>query len=337
MGLYMRNKTWWFNLMYDGRRYQQSLGTGNKKLAEKIFAKLMTDIVEGRYFDTLCSKKYAFDDMVSKYMAKYEKPRDIYSLKNLFPYFSGLKISDITPELISEYKFHREGEAKPATIYQELAVMRKMFNIACREWKWVTFNPVSAISFSVGNRNRRDRWLTLEEEQRLLANATTPHWLKAIIIFALQTGMRRGEILNLTWMDIDFKGRNIFVRPGKNGEARTVPMSGEAFNALKNIKAMDISGRLFPVSLSSLRDAFAKAKGRSGIDNLHFHDLRHTFATRLVQNGVDIYTVSKLLGHKSITMTTRYAHHYTESLRRGIAVLDKCYNFTTNEAESTGR
>ena len=280
MDLYMIDKIW-FNLSYDDRRYQQSFGTGNRRLAEKIFA-------------------------------KYEKPLNIYPLKNLFSYFFSLKISGITPELISEYKFHREGEAKPATIYQELVLIRKMFKIACREWKWVTFNPVSAIPFSVGNRNRRDRWLTLEEEQRLFANATTPHWLKAIIVFALRTGIRRGEILNLTCMDIDFKRRNIFVRPGKNGEARTVPMSREAFNALKNIKVRDSSGRLFPVSLSSLRDAFAKAKEGSGIDNLHFHDLRHTFATR-------------------------YAHHYTESLRRRIAVLDKCYNFTTNEAESTGR
>ena len=83
--------------------------------------------------------------------------------------------------------------------------------------------------------------------------------------------------------------------------------------------------------MRSLREAFQKVLKKSGIEDFHFHDLRHTFATRLVQNGVDIYKVKALLGHKTITMTMRYAHHYPESLRSSVTVLDNCYNFTTIE------
>jgi integrase len=97
---------------------------------------------------------------------------------------------------------------------------------------------------------------------------------------------------------------------------------------LKNInKVVDISRRVFPISVRSLREAFDKTLSKVGISDFHFHDLRHTFATRLVQNGVDVYKVKELLGHRTITM--RYAHHYPESLRSSVSVLNNCYNFTT--------
>ena len=91
----------------------------------------------------------------------------------------------------------------------------------------------------------------------------------------------------------------------------------------------DISGRVFPISGSSLRQAFDKVTAKTGLEDFRFHDLRHTFATRLVQNGVDLYKVKELLGHKTISMTMRYAHHYPESLRSSIEVLDNCYNSAT--------
>ena len=91
----------------------------------------------------------------------------------------------------------------------------------------------------------------------------------------------------------------------------------------------DISGRVFPIAVRSLRAAYDKTLRKAKIENFTFHDLRHTFATRLVQNGVDLYKVKELLGHKSLTMTMRYAHHYPESLRSSVEVLDSCYNCAT--------
>jgi site-specific recombinase XerD len=103
---------------------------------------------------------------------------------------------------------------------------------------------------------------------------------------------------------------------------------------LKDAKVRDISGKVFPVSETRLRVVFMKTLKKAGISNFRFHDLRHTFATRLVQNGVDLYKVKELLGHKTLSMTTRYAHHYPESLRASVEVLDNCYNFATLDVGS---
>jgi integrase len=106
-------------------------------------------------------------------------------------------------------------------------------------------------------------------------------------------------------------------------------MSQTLYETLQTIKVRDISGTLFPIAIRSLRAAYDEALAKAGITDFHFHDLRHTFATRLVQNGVDLYKVQKLLGHKNIAMTERYAHHYPESLRSSVEVLDVCHNLVT--------
>ncbi|OPY68381.1 MAG: Tyrosine recombinase XerC [Syntrophorhabdaceae bacterium PtaU1.Bin034] len=103
----------------------------------------------------------------------------------------------------------------------------------------------------------------------------------------------------------------------KNREKRGIPMSNTLQGVLQSIKVRHISGRVFPIAIRSLRAAFGQTLAKARIENFHFHNLRHTFATRLVQNGVDLYKVKELLGHKTLAMTTRYAHHYPESLRGG--------------------
>ncbi len=217
---------------------------------------------------------------------------------------------------------------KPATVYQELALMRRMFNVARREWKWIKYNPVSDLSFSVGNSNARDRWLTIEEEKRLVSCAS-PEWVQRVIIFAIHTGMRRGEILLLKWSDVNLKSRLIIVDRSKNGEKRTIPMTDTICYMLKNTKVKDISGRVFPYSVAALRDNFERAREKAGVKDFHFHDLRHTCATRLVQNGEELYKVKEWLGHKTIAMTVRYAHHSPDSLRSGAIILEKCYKSAT--------
>jgi len=329
MGLYRRGKTFWFSIQYQGKRIQQSLNTDNKRLAEKIFAKMLTETVEGNYFETAKLKRITFDEMVDKYLSEHEKQRDARTCKMLKTFFSGYVLSQITSKIVAEYRAKRLKRVKPATVYQELALLRRMFNVAIKEWEWLRENPVSKLSFSVGNKNARDRWLTSEEEKRLIDAATNPWWLRNLLIVALHTGMRRGEILNLKWTDVDFRRKTVAVVKSKNDEKRTIPMSETLYVTLVNVKVKDISGRVFPISGWSLRQAFDKTVAKAGIDDFRFHDLRHTFATRLVQNGVDLYKVKELLGHKTISVTMRYAHHYPESLRSSVEILDKCYKSAT--------
>jgi integrase len=289
--------------------------------------------VEGQFFETSKARRYYFEDMVMRYLEDHEKLRDRYTLKRLGDYFNGLKLIDISTDIVADYKRKRDKVVRPATVYQELSLMRRMFNVARKEWKWVKESPVADLSFSVGDRNSRDRWLTVEEEQRLIGAATNPQWLRTLLIVALQTGMRRSEILNLSRQDVDFQRRTVFVRQSKNGQQRTIPMSDMLYDTLKAMKVRSIGGGLFPVSASSLRAAFSGAVAKAGIEDFHFHDLRHTFATRLIQNGADPYSVQLLLGHKSFAMTRRYAHHNIESLRRALGALNGCDKNVTLASE----
>lgn len=333
MGLYRRGKTYWFTITHESKRIQKSTDTDNKKLAEKIYSKAMIDLVEGSYFETAKLKKTTFDEMTERYLAKHEKLRDARTVKTLKTVFSGIMLAQITSNLISEYRSSRLKKVKPATVYQELALLRRMFNVAIREWEWLRDNPVSRLSFSVGNMNARDRWLSDEEEKSLFEVATNPWWFRNFLLVALHTGMRKGEILNLKWMDVDFQRRTVRVVKSKNDEKRTLPMSNTLYETLRSIKLRDISGKVFPVSGWSVRQAFDKTVEKSKIGNFRLHDCRHTFATRLVQNGVDLYKVKELLGHKTLAMTMRYAHHYPESLRSSVELLDICYKSATIRAD----
>ena len=150
-----------------------------------------------------------------------------------------------------------------------------------------------------------------------------------VILFALNTGMRRGEILSLKWSSVTMKRKLLTVEKSKNGTKRSIPMSQALMSSLKKPKIISISNKVFPHSVGAVKDGFDRARDKAGIKDFKFHDLRHTFATRLVQNGVDLYKVKELLGHKTIAMTMRYAHHCPESLRSSIEVLDKWYNSGT--------
>jgi hypothetical protein len=134
MGLYRRGKTFWFNIMYEGRRYQESLKTDNRKLAEKLYAKIFMDIIEGSHFEKAFAKSVRFEEMTEKYLAEYAHWRDPHTIKRLSVVFKGLSLSEITPRVIADYRRKRLETVKPATVYQELALLRRMFNVAIREW-----------------------------------------------------------------------------------------------------------------------------------------------------------------------------------------------------------
>ncbi len=332
MGLYRRGKTYWFNVKFRSKRIQGSLETNDKRLAEKVYEKVLGEIVDGTYFERHRVRTTTIDEMIEKYLKDYAKSRDHRTAGYVLKFFSGMRLLQITTPIIQKYRVMRLKKVKPATVYLELAFMRRMYNVAIREWEWLSDNPVSRLSFGVGNSNARDRWLTDVEEKSLLENADRPYWLRSLVVFALHTGMRKSEILDLKWRDVDLKRKVLTVVKSKNSSKRTLPLNETLFEELCKVrqsKVMDFSGRVFPVSYNSLRHAFDKAVDEAGIEDFRFHDLRHSFATRLVQNGVDLYKVKELLGHKTISMTMRYAHHYPESLRSSVNVLDLCYNSAT--------
>ena len=245
------------------------------------------------------------------------------------------KLSEISPEDIDTYKKRRlNGEAKPATINRELAVIKHLFNLARKWHRFFGDNPISQ-SGLLEVHNLVERILTPEEEKRLL-NAS-PKYLQDIILVALNTGMRQAEILGLRWEWIDLDN-NLITLPQTNTKAkktRRIPISTVLRKLLLELKLRSGGSEfVFPGSkgldshLTWLKHSFKTACKKAGIENLRFHDLRHTTATRLVESGVPLHAVAKLLGHSTVKVTERYSHP-ENSIQEAVEILA---NFTQDRS-----
>lgn len=337
MGLYKRDTVWWMSFTYQGKQYRRSTETDDRKLAQRIFDKLKGEIAEGKWFERSSGENYTFRELMDKYMSEYSVlnkapksyERDKGLRKNLESVFGDMILTEISPSQIAEYKAKRRmGGASPRTVNYELTLMGHAYNLAVREWEWLKDNPVSKVQKEKVN-NLVERWLTFEEEKKLLQ--ASQKWLQEIIIYAIQTGLRQSEILDLTWHQVDMNRRTMTIYEQKNKGVDTLPLSQTALNVLldKIRNSHNENDFVFPnmsgkrILAGNLIKAFQKAVKKSGIRKLRFHDLRHTFATRLVQNGVDLLTLQKLGRWKELKMVLRYAHHSAESLRTGIEVMDR--------------
>jgi integrase len=341
MGLYKRGSVWWMSFIYRGRHYRKSTETEDRKLAQRILDKMKGEIAENRWFEKLPGEEKTFSEMMEKFVLEYFSNLPSYRacksyIKGLQSFFGDYTLPEITPSSINEFKNRRKAEGvKPATIHRQLDIMKRAFNIAIKEWEWCKSNPVTKVSLERFN-NKRDRWLTFMEEKKLLE--ACPEWLKEIVVFDLHTGMRLGEILSLTWKGVDLFRKTVTVFRSKNNERRTIPLNETIFEMLRGkskvrSKKTDLvfhSKVCTPFTQRNIERGLHNAMKKAEIEDFRFHDLRHTFATRLVQEGRDLYKVQVLLGHKSPIMTQRYAHHYPESLREAVEVLDK---LVTNQSQ----
>lgn len=341
--MYKRGGVWWASIRHEGKKIQRSLETSDKKLAQAIEAKIRTELVEGKYFDKPIGETKTFRDMMARFMKEHAQKVSLNtqksyssSLKHLLKFFGNMALSEITVKKINEYKQARKASGGGAPcINRSLAMLSKAFNLAFKEWEWIKENPVLKVSRDKEN-SGRDRWLMGDEENGLLENS--PQWLRDIIIFALHTGLRQNELLSLTWDRVDLFRKTIIIQETKNGKPRTIPLDQIALDVLiekskvRNLKSglIFLSNVMTKINCQNLIRAFYAALEKTGIQDFHFHDLRHTFATRLAQRGYDLYKLSKLLGHYDISMTQRYAHHCLGSLRDGMQVLEKSdYNLAT--------
>ncbi len=205
---------------------------------------------------------------------------------------------------------------------RNLAVLKHVFNTAI-EWGYLYENPAKSVK-TLRINNRRLRYLTAEEIDRL-TNAAGVH-LKPIIILAVNTGMRRGEIFDLEWVHVDLKNRVIEVIDSKNGDKRTIAINGTLLETLHRLPRRIDTPNMFPGKnggrLTDIKTAFLKARKKAGLNDVRFHDLRHTFASHLVMAGVDLMTVKELLGHKTLKMTERYSHLSPDHKANAVKVLD---------------
>ncbi len=327
MQLYKRkdSSSWWVSWSdQDGKRFRRSSGTADRKLAEALAASwIKEDFMEVNF-----GKKpdLAFSEVLLRYAQALKRDSPSHFMKNnryrikfLAERFKDYQVSDMTYRAIQEFVDERLETVSSGMALKDVAYIKAAINKARRE-ELTDFVP----NFPRIRPSRpRNRWLTHEEEERL-TQAAASH-LKPIIRFAVDTGGRRSELFRLDWRYVDLSNRRVTFIQTKNGEDRTVRLCERAYETLTALGPKD-SGPVFTFAgkaLKGIKSSFDTAREKAGIEDFRFHDLRHTFASRLVQGGVPLYNVMHLTGHKSLEMVQRYAHLAPEFQEAAIAVLDK--------------
>ncbi len=283
-------------------------------------------IVEGRYFRKSPEICTTFKELAAWYVelpevqAKRSYGRDCQLVENLVSFFSNRLLKDITPSLVEAYRQKRLQEPSartghtrgdltaPATVNRELACFKVIFNKAIKNGK-AERNPAQGLKMLKEN-NERDRVLSEGEFHRLLA--ACPEHLKPVVKLAYYTGMRQGEILTLTWGQVDLKEGFIRLGPRdtKTDEGRLVPLHIEILEMLKNMTRGLPNVRVFPFKGhcwgSTLQRAFSRARKEAGLEDILFHDLRHTFITDRRREGHDYFRIMAATGHKTMSVFKRY-------------------------------
>jgi len=346
MSIYQRGKNWYVDFTFKGQRIRESIGP-SRKGAEKVIAKRKAEIAENKYLDKRREpdpiKFHEFGKEYLQWAKANKKPstysRDIYIMRRFDKEFEGKTIQEITAWQIEKWKSKRKEVLVAASVNRELALLKHLFSMATK-WRKLKENPVRDVKRFKGE-VKRVRYLMPDEIQKLLSNCEglLRGLLKPLATVALHTGARKGELQNLQWPQVDLTLGIISLLDTKNGERRDIPMNETVRATLEGLERK--SEFVFPnrngkrIDDAQIQIAFQEAVRRSGIEDFHFHDLRHTFASNLVmQEGVELNDVRELLGHKNMSMTLRYAHLSSKHKTRVINILDRVMSQNPPQAEN---
>lgn len=325
MTLYSRGDIWWAYVTLNGVRHCRSTGTGNKRLAQSIERKFHDELTMKAEGLTELKPEMTFGELSSLFLATSEvKPHHTDRLKMLLPFWEDRKLCSITRADVRAYRDARMRARKltETTVNRDLEVLRHLLFFAVDEG-FITANPLARLRMS-RPRKRKRPILSWNDEQKLIGTAS-PH-LSQIIVAALDTGMRRGEILRQDWADIDWNRGLLSVTHSKTaeGEAREIPLTSRV-RAMLGLRRQP-SGPVFTFHedpINRIKTGWAGAIRRSGIERLRFHDLRHTFNTRLLDLGVLTDVRKALMGHSSgEDVHSIYTHVEMPLKRKAIAALD---------------
>ncbi len=342
MGIYQKGKNWYIDYYVKGHRKRKKIGP-SKKLAELVLKDVHIKNAREEYLGILEEKKVLFDEYAGKYLdyCKVNKAPSTYErhekccVKRLTQAFTGKYLYGITPVMIEKYKADRLQSVSPASVNRDLACLKYMYTKAI-EWGYVKANPSKAVKL-LKEPPGRLRYLK-PEEVGLLLKACADH-LRPIVVTALNTGMRKSEILNLKWNELDLGNRKITVANSKNNEKRVIPINetlqSELSALTKNPECEYVFLGKNGLPLGDIKKAFLGAIKRAKITDFRFHDLRHTFGSQMVMQGVDIRTVQQVMGHKTIKMTMRYSHLSPEYVQDAMMRLDNAWTLYGHQSESS--
>lgn len=330
-----KSKRWYFNVMIQGQRHHKAISEAvTKKDAETYFNAFKTDLLRGKLdlVENIGCKP--FKELVKVYVEYSTTNHRSYKTNVAKAYkfeklWGNRQLKDISPMDIEKYKISRKkeikvkekivnGEVIPAkyisntTINRDIEVLRKMFNIAI-ENNWLLKNSCGKVK-KLREQNVLERYLTPDEEIRLL-NACIGHfeYMKPIIQFALNTDMRKEEILSLTWKCVSFENKKITLLDTKNGKKRFIPINSEVMSILKEAHKNKVCEYVFvnhttETRYSDLKRSFNALCLKANVENFRFHDLRHTVGTRLAKENIPVNVIKEILAHSDIKTTMRYVH-----------------------------
>jgi integrase len=331
-----KRKAWGFTAQIKGKQVRRYKAEWTQDDAEAELAKALLQIEP----EKPKAPGITIDQAVERYLAAKSRKRSVSEdrriLGHLKDYFGkDTLLAEITASRISQYKGHRlstarkigEGETaieRPlagATVNRTLALLRHLLRLAHEEWELLDAMPRIRMEREAEGRLR---WLTPEEATRLLdaSRESRNEHLTDLVEFALFTGMRRSEVLGMTWERVDRARGVVMLDVTKSGKRREVPLNSRA-DAVLARRGSKSSGLVFATKRwDHFRTAWENAVARAKLADFHFHDLRHTFASWAVQRGATLQEVKDLLGHSSLAMVMRYAHLSPEHLRTAVARLD---------------
>ncbi len=312
------------------RGFPSQSATFERKTDAKEWAKQTeASMRQGRHFKTAEAKKHTVGEFIDRYLREIEKknPKRFVDVKPLLGWWKGeigvYLLSDVSRALIIEQRdklLNTKGRnverRSNSTVNRYMTALGNAFTVATNEWEWMEENPMRKIS-KLSEPRGRVRFLDDEERERLLeaCKVSTNHQLHTLVVLALSTGARHGELINLRWKDVDLQRRVITLHDTKNKERRLLPLAHYALQLMEaHSKVRNIASDLvFPSPSNSQRpwdsrSAWEAALKRANIDNFRFHDLRHSCASYLAMNGASIAEIAEVLGHKTLQMVKRYAH-----------------------------
>lgn len=258
-------------------------------------------------------KKYTLGDIVSRYLNEVvphkKQSVEIYFLNAFLRHsICSKRLDHLTSVDFAAYRDERLKTIASISLKRQLAPISHAFEIAKTEWGIpIKENPVEKLRLKARD-NRRERRLKDGEQETLLEAARTRQspLVEKVVIFAIETGMRRGEILGLYWDQVDLKGRSVTILESKNGYSRTIPLTP---GALALLEGMDSEvEKVFPLTANALRMAWERMLSKTDIEDLRFHDLRHEAISRFFEMGLTVPEVASISGHRDMKMLMRYAH-----------------------------
>nr|WP_315251310.1 site-specific integrase [uncultured Duganella sp.] len=303
--------------------YPDEVKSFSTKAEAQIWARAIESAMDhGAHVATHSARNILLTNLLQRYMeevspTKRSEAREKQTIQFMQRHkMSAYSMEKLTPTVIANYRDERLKTVSAGTIIRELSILSSAISHARKEWGLPTENPCALVR-KPATPQGRTRLLTAEEEASLIAELQPVRrrspWMVPLVTLALETAMRRGELLSMRWEHVNLKAQTAFLPMTKNGTARIVPLSKRAVSVLQSIPTKD-TGPVFPLSYMVVNNCFVAACKRAGIVNLHFHDLRHTATSRLAEKLPNVIELAAVTGHQTIQMLKRYYHPKAEVL-----------------------